>query len=474
MAPPRKSNVEVGSQVVVKDHPLPARVIHIQGNQCQIQFVDDSIAVVHLSSVTKTETSVTVRSRTTRSRSSSKSPEKKRVTSRSRSRSASRAAATSSRTPRSPQKKAAAPKSPSPTKKAKSPARKSPAPKSPGRPAKTTRPKSPGRPRSPAPKSPARKSPAAKSPARKTPAKTRAPSKSPAGTATQRKKSVSPARERGGDSPRAGPSRIPVSSSSSSSSLETASQPPARSRASLSTPLGTSASQPVVNLGANSITRRVVSSPATGTAPHVYSVPGVRSSPRIATMHSTSLEEDEEVVPSTSKKSVVQFVEPKGRFQLRMPQVRLPFRLGMSLNALLWFFLMPSLALVLHLLCQKAHDDELPSADVAFDNLRAGGVLIPAEITLEGFADADKDLELCAELTDDEIIHQVTEDSDDSDTENEEPAPTQPTSSELTRALMILSLVYSGNMTLTEIEADIIAGKRTVQKKISDFFAPKC
>ncbi|KAH7950947.1 hypothetical protein HPB52_003260 [Rhipicephalus sanguineus] len=94
--------------------------------------------------------------------------------------------------------------------------------------------------------------------------------------------------------------------------------------------------------------------------------------------------------------------------------------------------------------------------------------------TLEGFADADKDLELCAELTDDEIIHQVMVNSNDSDTENEEPAPTQPTSSELTRALMTLSLVYSGNMTLTEIEADIIAGKRTVQKKISDFFAPKC
>ncbi|KAH7934246.1 hypothetical protein HPB49_023694 [Dermacentor silvarum] len=97
-----------------------------------------------------------------------------------------------------------------------------------------------------------------------------------------------------------------------------------------------------------------------------------------------------------------------------------------------------------------------------------------AGITFEGFADADKDLELCAELTDDEIIRQVTEDSDDSDTENEEPAPTQPTSSELTRALMTLSSVYSGNMTLTEIEADMIAGKRTVQKKISDFFAPKC
>ncbi|KAH7961126.1 hypothetical protein HPB52_002997 [Rhipicephalus sanguineus] len=101
---------------------------------------------------------------------------------------------------------------------------------------------------------------------------------------------------------------------------------------------------------------------------------------------------------------------------------------------------------------------ELPSADVAFDDLRAASVSIPAGITFEGFADADKDLELCVELTDDEIIRQVTEDSDDSDTENEEPAPTQPTSSELTRALMTLSSVYSGNMTLTEIEADMIAG----------------
>ncbi|KAH7957289.1 hypothetical protein HPB52_017113 [Rhipicephalus sanguineus] len=119
--------------------------------------------------------------------------------------------------------------------------------------------------------------------------------------------------------------------------------------------------------------------------------------------------------------------------------------------------------------------DELPSVDVAFDDLRAAGVSIPAGITFEGFADADKDLELCAKLTDDEIIRQVTEDSDDSDSENEEPAPTQPTSSELTQALMTLSSVYSGNMTLTEIEADMIAGKRNaMQKKISDIFAPKC
>ncbi|KAL3212199.1 hypothetical protein MRX96_036087, partial [Rhipicephalus microplus] len=430
MAPPRKSNVEVGSHVVVKDHPLPARVIHIQGNRCQIQFVDDSFAVVHLSSVTKsnstlestsaptatssspwtsrnftssstsdstsgsvarrrsawtssslsssssprysartsytTETSVTVRSRTTRSRSASKSPKTKRVTSRSRSRSASRATVTSPRTPRSPQKKAATPKSPSPAKKTKSPAKKSPAPKSPARLPKTARPKSPGRPKSPAPKSPARKSPAAKSPARKTPAKTRAPSKSPARTTTQRKRSVSPAKEKGDDTLRVGPSRIPVSSSSSSSSLEITEKPPVLSRPSLSTPLGASASQPVVSLTTNSITRRVVSSPVAGVSPHA-----VRSSPRIATMHATSVlywqgslvtysdtdsgleDEDDEKGPSTSRQGLVNIVEPRARFRVHMPQWRLPFSLGMTLSSLFWFFLVPSLAFVLYLLCQK-------------------------------------------------------------------------------------------------------------------------
>ncbi|KAH7955840.1 hypothetical protein HPB52_004157 [Rhipicephalus sanguineus] len=78
--------------------------------------------------------------------------------------------------------------------------------------------------------------------------------------------------------------------------------------------------------------------------------------------------------------------------------------------------------------------DELPPADIAFDDLHAAGVSITAGITFEGFADADEYLELCAELTDDEII-QVT--SDDSDTETEEAAPTQPMSLELTRALTL-------------------------------------
>lgn len=46
------------------------------------------------------------------------------------------------------------------------------------------------------------------------------------------------------------------------------------------------------------------------------------------------------------------------------------------------------------------------------------GISIPTRITFEGFANADKNLELCAEFTD-EIVHQMTVDLDDSDTENE-------------------------------------------------------
>lgn len=68
-------------------------------------------------------------------------------------------------------------------------------------------------------------------------------------------------------------------------------------------------------------------------------------------MHSTSLDEDE-ALPSTSKKIRVQIAEPR-RPRFRMPEVRLPFRLGDTLSALFWIFLVPSLAIGLYLLCQK-------------------------------------------------------------------------------------------------------------------------
>lgn len=61
--------------------------------------------------------------------------------------------------------------------------------------------------------------------------------------------------------------------------------------------------------------------------------------------------------------------------------------------------------------------DKLRHMDIAFDDLHVAGVSIPAEITLEGYIDADEDLKLCVELTDDEVVRKVTENSKDSDTE---------------------------------------------------------
>ncbi|KAH7971807.1 hypothetical protein HPB52_002822 [Rhipicephalus sanguineus] len=65
---------------------------------------------------------------------------------------------------------------------------------------------------------------------------------------------------------------------------------------------------------------------------------------------------------------------------------------------------------------------------------------VPMEVTLEKFANADSEIELCAELTDDKIVRQVLED-DDSGSDNEEPVTALPTCAELTRALVTLSAV---------------------------------
>ncbi|XP_077521528.1 LOW QUALITY PROTEIN: delta(14)-sterol reductase TM7SF2-like [Amblyomma americanum] len=366
------------------------------------------------------ETESTV-SRTTRSsrtmspRSRSKTPTKP-ATSRSRSRSAGRSATTtttassSSRTSRSPGRKAVSPTAPSPTKKTpgNSPTKRSPAAKSPGRtpakspgrtpaskspgraPAKVTRlkspgspkspaakspgrprspaAKSPGRPRSPAAKSPGRpKSPAAKSPARRTPAAaktTRATSKSPSRTPTQRRKSVSPTREKDTSSQRAAPSRIPTSSTSATTLEE---RSPASDRSSLATPLAFTVSQPVVNLGStNSITRRIVSTgTSTEESPQVYSAQTQRSSARISTMRSSapasskspllgtySLEDEGEAPPMKSHAPAVEG-KSRWRFIPQLPRVTLRFGLGATLGALFWFFLVPSLAVVIYLVCQK-------------------------------------------------------------------------------------------------------------------------
>lgn len=109
--------------------------------------------------------------------------------------------------------------------------------------------------------------------------------------------------------------------------------------------------------------------------------------------------------------------------------------------------------------------------DVRFVDLCAAGVSIAAGKTFESFHNADNDLELCAELTDDKIIRQFTEDSDDSNSDIKQAAPIKSTSSELMRALMTLSLVYSNGIPLAEIEADIITSKRNaMQKEINNNF----
>ncbi|XP_077553442.1 delta(14)-sterol reductase LBR-like [Haemaphysalis longicornis] len=293
MAPPKKSvAVEVGAEVFVSQRPLPARVIHIRGHSCEIQFVDGTVAVVHLSSVMQSETSLTISSRSSRTEAAptkgsgrtAKSPAAKTAkgsTDRGRSQNGSRATTSGKspgRAPRSPQKeqaqgqasssqaKKATAKSParkSPARKSpakesstrKAPARKSPARKSPARattrtssPAKAAPSKSPARKstgrKSPVSKSPGRKSVASKSPAKKTPAKTaRAASKSPART-TQRTMSVTPARGKK-DHPAKTPSPSKVPSERSAAS-------------SRSNPLSTTslaASLPAVTLG-NTLTRR--------------------------------------------------------------------------------------------------------------------------------------------------------------------------------------------------------------------------
>lgn len=106
------------------------------------------------------------------------------------------------------------------------------------------------------------------------------------------------------------------------------------------------------------------------------------------------------------------------------------------------------------------------SADL-IEHLRAAGA-VPMGVTLEQFANADSEIELCAELTDDEIVRQVL-DTDDSGSDSEEPETVLPTSSELTRALMVLSAVYSENVTLADVQADLYGNVAPRRGKLTSF-----
>lgn len=117
--------------------------------------------------------------------------------------------------------------------------------------------------------------------------------------------------------------------------------------------------------------------------------------------------------------------------------------------------------------------DQVSESEQLIDDLRTAGVEIPSDVSFSEFACVDSELELCAGLTDEEIIRQVLAESESDDDDDDLPATTQPTQAELMQALATLSSAYSDTTTLAEMRADVLARKRNmVQKKINHFFRP--
>ncbi|KAH7947805.1 hypothetical protein HPB52_016615 [Rhipicephalus sanguineus] len=79
------------------------------------------------------------------------------------------------------------------------------------------------------------------------------------------------------------------------------------------------------------------------------------------------------------------------------------------------------------------------------------------EVTLAQFTNGDSETKLCAGLTEVKIVHQVLED-DDSGSHNEQPVTVLPTTYELMQALVVLSAVYSENITITDVQAELLDG----------------
>ncbi|KAG0444517.1 hypothetical protein HPB47_013710 [Ixodes persulcatus] len=85
----------------------------------------------------------------------------------------------------------------------------------------------------------------------------------------------------------------------------------------------------------------------------------------------------------------------------------------------------------------------------------------------------DSALDVCADLTDEEIVRQVLEPDSESDSEDDAPAIVRPSNAELTEALMVLSSVFSDRTTLAKMQNDRIARRRnTVQQTIDRFLEP--
>lgn len=116
--------------------------------------------------------------------------------------------------------------------------------------------------------------------------------------------------------------------------------------------------------------------------------------------------------------------------------------------------------------------EQVSGSEQLIDDLRTAGVEIPSNVSFSEFARVDSELELCAGLTDEEIIRQVLAESE-SDDDDDLPATAQPTQAELMQAVATLSSAYGDSTTLAEIQADLLTQKRSmVQKRINHFFHP--
>ncbi|KAH7981258.1 hypothetical protein HPB49_022768 [Dermacentor silvarum] len=124
---------------------------------------------------------------------------------------------------------------------------------------------------------------------------------------------------------------------------------------------------------------------------------------------------------------------------------------------------------------------ELPAAvpdvsgDELIEDLRSSGVPIPATVNFGNFANVDSATVSCAELTDEEIVNEVLAPvKKDSDSEENATCATGPTNGDLAQALAVLSSCFSEDVTLGQIQADLVLRKRnTVQQSIEQFFQPQ-
>ncbi|XP_072142099.1 tigger transposable element-derived protein 4-like [Dermacentor andersoni] len=116
-------------------------------------------------------------------------------------------------------------------------------------------------------------------------------------------------------------------------------------------------------------------------------------------------------------------------------------------------------------------DDDINTSEQLIDNLRSSGMDLPAAVTFHWFAAIDNNIELCPELTDDEIVRQVTA-LPQSDSDSDTSGCPQPSTQDVI-ALILLSSEYDENVTLKQMQAEVVTKIRSLkQGTISDFFSP--